>query len=146
MYLEAEIYISEYKDSEKVIFDFIKNSNPSGLGGYAPHLITFEVGYWRKANAIHRWFVKNVQDGKDDCERYRVSKENLEELKKICETVLKDINTGVDLLPTASGFFFGSNVYDEFYKQDLEQTIHIIDKIFNNPSHDYWDLYYCASW
>ena len=26
-----------------------------------------EVGYWRKANAIHGWFVRNVQNGKDDC-------------------------------------------------------------------------------
>ena len=26
-----------------------------------------EVGYWRKANAIHKWFVDNVQDGNDDC-------------------------------------------------------------------------------
>lgn len=25
-----------------------------------------EAMYWRKANAIHQWFVKNIQDGKDD--------------------------------------------------------------------------------
>ena len=36
-----------------------------------------EVGYWRKANAIHNWFVNNIQNGKDDCRRYEVSKENL---------------------------------------------------------------------
>ena len=24
-----------------------------------------EVGYWRKANQIHRWFVENVQKGED---------------------------------------------------------------------------------
>ena len=29
--------------------------------------ITEELGYWRKANQIHRWFVENVQDGVDNC-------------------------------------------------------------------------------
>jgi hypothetical protein len=29
------------------------------------------VGYWRKANAIHRWFVEHVQDGNDDLARSR---------------------------------------------------------------------------
>ena len=27
------------------------------------------VGYWRKQNAIHNWFVENVQDGIDDCDQ-----------------------------------------------------------------------------
>ena len=29
--------------------------------------IEFNVGYWRKANAIHNWFVENVQKYDDDC-------------------------------------------------------------------------------
>ncbi len=37
-----------------------------------------EVGYWRKANQIHNWFVKNVQGGVDDCGYYGVTKEKLE--------------------------------------------------------------------
>lgn len=28
-----------------------------------------EIGYWRKANHIHKWFVDCVQDGEDDCEK-----------------------------------------------------------------------------
>lgn len=47
-----------------------------------------EVGYWRKANAIHHWFVENVQNGTDDCERYEVSKEKLEELLETAKEVL----------------------------------------------------------
>jgi hypothetical protein len=46
-----------------------------------------EVGYWRKANAIHKWFVDNVQDGDDDCGYYEVTKEQLEELLNICNTI-----------------------------------------------------------
>ena len=48
-----------------------------------------EVAYWRKANAIHRWFVDNVQDGDDDCNYHReVTKEDLESLRDTCIKVL----------------------------------------------------------
>ena len=51
--------------------------------------IIYEVGYWRKSNWIHKWFVDNVQDGEDNCEEYKVSKEQLLELKGICVELLK---------------------------------------------------------
>lgn len=47
-----------------------------------------EVGYWRKANQIHGWFVENVQGGIDDCGYYKVSKQNVEELLSLCNQVL----------------------------------------------------------
>ena len=48
-----------------------------------------QVGYWRKANEIHNWFVENVQDGEDDCCYHReVTKEVLEELLDVCNKVL----------------------------------------------------------
>lgn len=48
-----------------------------------------EIGYWRKANQIHNWFVENVQDGIDDCSYHNeVTKEILEELLDICQRVL----------------------------------------------------------
>lgn len=46
------------------------------------------VGYWRKANQIHKWFVDNVQGGKDDCGTYYVDKGELEELHEKCILVL----------------------------------------------------------
>ena len=40
-----------------------------------------EVGYWRKANQIHNWFVENIQNGIDDCDYHReVREEDLREL------------------------------------------------------------------
>jgi len=48
------------------------------------------VMYWRKANAVHRWFVENCQDGNDDCREAYVSQEQLEELRNICERVLAE--------------------------------------------------------
>src|SRR5690606_34112979 len=54
-----------------------------------------EVGYWRKANAVHSWFVTNVQKGIDNCESHYVSKDQLKELLNICtrlknELILED--------------------------------------------------------
>lgn len=46
------------------------------------------VADWRKANHIHNWFVKNVQDGNDNCGTYEVTKDKLEELLTICNEVL----------------------------------------------------------
>ena len=43
-----------------------------------------ELAYWRKANQIHYWFVKNIQDGKDDCGFYPVTKEKLQKLLDLC--------------------------------------------------------------
>lgn len=36
------------------------------------------IAYWRKANAIHKWFVDNCGDGFDECQLMEVSKEQLE--------------------------------------------------------------------
>ena len=50
--------------------------------------LRFDAGYWRKANAIHRWFVEHVQDGNDDCGTYYVTREKLEELLRTVNAVL----------------------------------------------------------
>lgn len=47
-----------------------------------------EVGYWRKANQIHGWFVENIQGGVDDCDYYKVSKQNVKKLLNLCNQVL----------------------------------------------------------
>lgn len=53
----------------------------------ASKTIMEDVGYWRKANHIHRWFVENVQNGVDDQRVYEVTKEQLEDLMCVCRTV-----------------------------------------------------------
>jgi hypothetical protein len=50
--------------------------------------VSVGIGYWRKANAIHQWFVKEVQDGEDKCRPFPVEREKLMELKGLCERVL----------------------------------------------------------
>ncbi len=119
-----------------------------------------EVGYWRKANAIHKWFVDNVQEGQDDCKEYWVSREKLEELLELCKKIkesavmvdtklrngysftktgkkkynyvngkaLQNSEVAQELLPSQSGFFFGSTDYDEYYMMDVDNTINILEE------------------
>lgn len=55
---------------------------------YGYSSIMEEVGYWRKENMIHQWFVDHVQDGIDDCRYHNeCTKEILEELLDTCEKV-----------------------------------------------------------
>lgn len=91
--------------------------------------INEQVGYWRKANHIHKWFVDNIQNGVDDCGEYFVSTKQLKELLQRCKDVLQDIDLAVTLLPTASGFYFGSDAYGESYIDDIKRTVKIIEDI-----------------
>lgn len=52
---------------------------------------TDEVGYWRKANQVHKWFVDNVQNGVDDCREYVVTLSNVKELLETCKKVLSGV-------------------------------------------------------
>ena len=53
-----------------------------------------QVGYWRKANAIHRWIEDNVvNDGEhlhelQNCEYYHITEDDIKRLRDACKTVL----------------------------------------------------------
>ena len=101
--------------------------------------IVCEVGYWRKANQIHNWFVQNVQGGLDDCGEWYVSTEELLELKALCKKALE--TRDATLLPPTRGFFFGSTEVDSGYWGDIQDTIDMLNKISNSGKY-----YYRASW
>lgn len=105
--------------------------------------IAFEVGYWRKANHIHKWFVDNCQNGKDDCQASYVSRDNLKKLLTICKKIKKNPEIAQKLLPTQAGFFFGSENYDKYYMNDITSTIAIIEQCLKLPKE--WEFSY-SSW
>ena len=105
--------------------------------------ITEELGYWRKANQIHRWFVENVQDGVDNCGEYFVSKADLQSLLDVCLAVKLDHSQAEELLPAGSGFFFGNTDYDEGYYNDIDHTIVILKEALTDDNASY---YYSSSW
>lgn len=110
------------------------------IGGYKE---STEIGYWRKANAIHRWFVENCQDGIDNCATYYVDEEDLRELRELCKMVLRKKNKASEILPTQEGFFFGVTDYGEDYIYDLEETIKICNWALSQDF-DYFE--YHSSW
>lgn len=116
---------------------------------YPVKSIIQEVGYWRKANHIHKWFVNNVQDGIDDCDYHReVTKEDLEKLLTICEEIKSndDFTVAMEKLPTTSGFFFGGTEYDEWYMYAIEETIKICKKVLEETDFGTEMIYYRSSW
>lgn len=146
MYLEAEQYVSEYNEMDRPLHDAICEHSRNGLGEFRPTNVTYQLAYWRKANAIHAWFVKHVQEGKDECQRSHVSLEDLKTLKETCEKVLDNIELADELLPAGRGFFFGTYEYDERYRQDLANTVDQLDKILKTPNANFLWISYQASW
>lgn len=143
MYLDRKKYIW---DKEK---DNLKISGVEGVKANKVKYITEEVMYWRKANAIHKWFVDNVQEGNDDCKEYYVTIEDLEKLLGVIETILKSKARCViaeELLPNESGFFFGSTEYDEYYFEDLKETVKGLKTIIKDNTNSGWEFYYNSSW
>ena len=109
-------------------------------------MVIEQVGYWRKANAIHEWFVKNCQEGRDECQKTYVSVEKLRELLNTINRVLEDPELAPELLPPASGFFFGSTDYDEGYWQDLKDTGAILEALDLDEPNQFGDYQYQSSW
>ena len=116
---------------------------------------TYTVCEWRKANAVHKWFVDHVQDGEDDCGRYPVSIHHLHKLRADCEAAIQcytegDIEGASVHMPTASGFFFGCTDYDEYYAEDLHETSVVCSKLIKTieaPNRRDWlSVEYQSSW
>lgn len=135
-----------------------------------------EVAYWRKANQINKFFMKRDIDGEgrnakvdinDLKELLKICKRLKRELKLVdgkIHTGTKCTKNGVEemyadgkiiankelaeeLLPTEAGFFFGSTDYDEWYYQQIVDTIPVLEKIISehNDAYDMEYSYY-ASW
>jgi hypothetical protein len=150
MYLSAEKYISAYdwkqqeeKDTFRAVIDVVKMpyETPSVT-------ISTNIAYWRKANAIHNWFVNEVQDGVDECQRSSVSREQLQELVDLCKELLlnKDPKEVLKKLPPTTGFFFGTTDIGDYFWQDIEHTIHQIEPILANPALANCEFHYQSSW
>lgn len=151
MYLSAKKYHSDVEwRGEAARQEFAKLKQLSGVGTVIdkvdlPHIyLEVSVGYWRKQNAIHKWFVDNCQNGEDDCRTSYVGREQLEELKALCLKVLADHKQADDLLPSQEGFFFGGTDYDEWYFSGIKETIEIVDSALSMP--DEWEFEYHSSW
>lgn len=144
MYLSAKRYIWFNEQTTK---NSIKALDIPGIDTLDPKEISCSAVYWRKANQIHRWFVVNVQNLKDECEEYDVSLDQLKSLLADCQAAKANPDQAAEILPPYPGFFFGSTAIDEFYWQDIDETISELEKIINNPAfQEGWEFTYRSSW
>jgi hypothetical protein len=133
------------------------------------------VIYWRKANAIHKFFCDNgslAADGTEDVGYYLVEKQTIlniieridaiisdkpkqeqikywsfEQGKEVNETVDYNLNITLaeELLPTESGFFFGDTDYNYWYYADLVRTSKLLKQELAAVPNQQVWFYY-ASW
>ena len=189
MYLQAELYVprpvewmkDEARAKAEPVYNTITSLLPTTPSDRSYGVtVSYVVAYWRKANHIHKWFVDNVQDGIDECQRSYVSREQLSELLALCREVVSKANlieghvyngshSGPDtvgewvddyiedkvieepevmerLLPTQKGFFFGDTGYDEYYLQDVQDTIDQLSVILDDERGEDLSFYYQSSW
>lgn len=79
-----------------------------------------EIGYFRKVNFLVAFFKEKGFDV-DHQIPIKIEKEWVKDLLDRCELVLANHSKAEELLPTMSGFFFGSTDYDEHYFSDVEE-------------------------
>ena len=146
MYLNKRTYVQQWehqKPEEKYNVEVTKGGESANINPKKVKYIIEEAGYWRKQNQIHRWFVENIQNGTDDCGEYYVSKDALASLLELCEKVKADNALADELLPGASGFFFGGTDYDEWYFNGIDNTIEILKEALEDENGEYL---YSSSW
>jgi hypothetical protein len=124
-----------------------------GLDMYLTAQVTtnVEVAYWRKANAIHAWFVRECQGGVDDCRKVLVPRAQLQRLVEICEDILgvaaRDPEgwkaVAAAQLPPQPGCFFGPTDLNDDYLRDLMHTYEMLTRALSESD---GDLYYQSSW
>ena len=103
-----------------------------------------QVAYWRKANQIRKWFDDHV--GVENCTEAPVTRDLLHELRDDCMQVLSNHDLAPILLPTQSGFFFGSTEYDEYYYDDLRDTVEQLGRILRDTVWADEEIYYYEWW
>lgn len=158
MYLHAERYVSSKKlfsGDDPAKFDLLIEQfgdDPAVAEAargvdFPSARVVFTVCYWRKANQIHSWFVRECQGGVDECQHTDVSREKLKELREICLRLLasgQDEDLADELLAPEGGFFFGSVEYNDWYWEDVKNTVTQLDRALALSGH--WSFYYRSSW
>lgn len=106
-----------------------------------------EICYWRKANQIRKWIVTHTgYDEKADVAIHVLTKEQIEALLCDCQKVLENHSLASQIMPTSSGFFFGSCDYDEYYFDVLERTADELKSILLDTDFNTHEIVYYEWW
>jgi hypothetical protein len=183
MYLYKKTYVKNWEHTSKELkHSFSVKMGGKVREDIKPERISYiteEVAYWRKFNALHGWFVENCADGKDECQEIYVEEGKMEEVLKVLKQVSELLNNSKpvvkvlqdwngkdyevttfecedevkDIFSPTHGFFFGSDCIDRYYKEEVENTIEVIENLLKEKESDDiarglygGDFYYQASW
>ena len=97
--------------------------------------------YFRKVNFVYNFFSNKLED-----ECCFADKSDIEELISRCDKVLADHSLAQELLPTRSGFFFGSTDYDDWYFGDVEDCKQQMEKLLSMYDEDTDVVFFEMSW
>lgn len=112
-----------------------------------------EDAYFRKVNFIYHYFQPKLVD-----ECAFVTKTDLEDIIERCDKILEGlkfkgeeipyekIDLAQELLPTQSGFFFGSTDYDRWYFSDVKDARRQMKKLLRGFNEDTDVIYVVMSW
>jgi hypothetical protein len=146
-FLEARQYVSknDWKDNEPVPnadFSIIQPMTMPGVidpDGFSGITMEYNAAQWRKANAIQRWMNDELAGGDmENCQSYPIDSDKLDQLRQDCKAVLSARTQGTQHVERVAeerglypmeGFFFGSYDFDEWYFNDLEYTVAVIDRL-----------------
>ena len=133
MRLFRKFYVKNWNhtpDEKRHSFTITKGGEPSSIPTERIIYVLTEEMYWRNANAIHNWFINNVQNGTDDGGEYYVTQSNLRSLLSLVNKVLKNRSKASSILPTSSLLVNScSTEYSTSYYIDLEDTQKILSVI-----------------
>jgi hypothetical protein len=174
MYLSKKTYVKNWShqkpEEQHKVITFKGDVQRTDIKPERISYVVEQVAYWRKFNALHGWFVDNCGNGEDNCQEMYVDHNKLEELLGILKEVREKLNNAnkvkkviqdwngkdydvevyeneeeiSELLSPQEGFFFGSYQIDEYYKNDVEETIEVIESLLSEEGDG--DFYYQASW
>lgn len=105
-----------------------------------------EVVYWRKANQIREWFVNQGYPAGANCSEFPVDKNILEQLVADCKEAIAHPELAPEIMPTSDGFFFGSTDYDEWYFDQLQETVDKVEQILKETDWETEEVFYYEWW
>ncbi len=110
-------------------------------------IINDEVAYWRKANQIRQWFIKNAGYPENaNCIPYTLTEVQLRQLLADCKKVLEDNSLASEILPTSDGYFFGGVAYDEYYFDKLKETVAMLESVLKDTNFEEEEIAYFEWW
>lgn len=135
---------TNYPKDLKIFSDYIYDRNFKSV----ERNVDYQIGYFRKFNALHSYIVKTFANGIDNCQDIFLDQEAVVKIKAALDSVLETPTeeSAKEALPTQSGFYFGSTSYDEDYFEDVREAAALMQNFLDHFDFDTYALVYKASW